>query len=132
MKAEVSLEFYCYIDAEGMMKYIRKPQDKQPGESSQEELALNAKEAVAEEDDKEQQAAKEASEAIEKALEEVGEAAPVEQTPDKHPLNLSSLEDGMYTGKKKKGQFTCTKEEMRDLLDAERDGLRPLFILSIK
>ena len=136
MKADVSVEFYCYIDESGMMKFITGPKEDEEEETNQEELPLDAKED--EEDDTELlEQAKEASDAIQKALEEVGNGKEaVEEAANgataKQPLTLTSLLDGMCTGKKMKGSAVFRKEEIRDLLDAEREGLRPLFIVSIK
>ncbi len=133
MKADLTLEFYCYIDADGMMKYIRKPEDKQeePAESDQEELDLAQiyKQQASEQDPEVAAAIKEA---VEEATEGSDEPVTIEGDKVKQPLTMTSLLDGLFTGKKLKGNLVCSKEEMRDLLDAEREGLRPLFVLSIK
>ena len=135
MKAEVSLEFYCYIDADGMMKYIRKPEDKEnkPAETDQEELNLEGKDKGGDAaTDEEPEVLEAIQEAVEEATEGSNEPVTIEGDKVAQPVTLSSLQDGLFTGKKLKGQIVCSKEEMRDLLDAEREGLRPLFILSIK
>jgi hypothetical protein len=47
------------------------------------------------------------------------------------PLQLTGAEDGVYTGKIVGGTITLCKDEIHDLLDAERRGLGALFMLEL-
>lgn len=60
---------------------------------------------------------------------------PIEQeivlVTEPQPLVMTGQEDGLFSGKIIKGDITLCKDEMRDLLDAERDGKSALFILKL-
>jgi len=48
------------------------------------------------------------------------------------PLTLTALLSGIWTGKKIHGDVSLCKDEVHDLLNAEGDGLRALFVLELK
>ena len=64
-------------------------------------------------------------------VQEGEESIPENPQDQQQPLTMTALDDGIHSGKVIKGEISLCKDEMRDLLDAEREGKSAVFLLRL-
>lgn len=115
LKAKATLTFRFYEDSSGMQGYVTKPEEseRQEGEPdpSEKQNVLKFPGSSAESPD---------------------EATPAKPANTGDPLVLTAREHGLYTGANLIADVQMSKDQMKELLDAEERGLRPTFSLVIQ
>jgi hypothetical protein len=112
LKAKATLTFRFYEDASGMQGYVPMSEEKSERQEGEPDPSEN--------------------QVVLMFPESTGEAAPAKPANTGDPLNLTAREDGLCTGVTLTAEVHISKDQMKDLLDAEEKGLRPTFSLIIQ
>ena len=112
LKATATLTFRFYEDGSGMQGYVPKPEKKSERQEGESDPAEN--------------------QVVLKFPESTDEAAPAKPANTGDPLVLTARENGLYTGANLTAIVNVSKDQMKELLDAEEKSLRPTFSLVIQ
>ena len=112
LKAKATLTFRFYEDGSGMQGYVPEPQEKSERQEGESDPAEN--------------------QVVLEFPKSTGEAAPAKPANTGDPLVLTAREDGLYTGVTLTAEVYISKDQMKELLDAEEKSLRPTFSLVIQ